>query len=319
MSTHEARRTNWWRWARFPQGALARVLWLLPIFLIIHLALSLTVYLLSSDSGALDRRTERELQLFLAIEQQETKRARRFIESGVNPNAHAENGSTILHAAVQSENCGLVEFLVSCGAQVNAEDSAGDTPLYDACAYGNLSIMQFLLEHGADVNHKNKEGETPLFPAVKGFNDDFPTVLKLFLALRADPRISSQSGRTLLHMTAEQDCVPAAVDLLRLKLPVDARDSEGVTPLMEAAESGSVDCLKPLLAHGANVNLADDSGTTALHRTVVFYDFDPAALLLASGAQVNARDNEGKTPYRIALDYGPTVVQNLLRAHGGRL
>lgn len=293
------------------------MLWLLPIFLIIHLALSLTVYLLSSDSGATSRRTARELQLFQALEQLDTGKARRLIEDGVSPNARTEDGSSVLHMAVSCRSLMLVDFLISRNVKDNVEDCDGNTPLHLACGNGSLPIVRFLLDHGADVNYRNHRRETPLFYALSGFHNNFSTVLPLLLARGADPRACSGNGQSLLHTAAQYNHKSAIIPLLRLGQPIDARNNAGITPLMEAANSGYLDSLKLLLAHEAKVNLADDDGRTALQYAVA-YDPQLAAALLAAGARVNTRDKMGKTPYHYALVYGQPAIRNLLRAHGGR-
>src|SRR5262249_5100517 len=45
---------------------------------------------------------------------------------------------------------------------------------------------------------------------------------------------------------------------------VDAADTRGVTPLMNAAAVGSLEAMKRLLNHKAAVNLQNDFGSTAL-------------------------------------------------------
>lgn len=75
---------------------------------------------------------------------------------------------------------------------------------------------------------------------------------------------------------------------------VNARDSEGNTPLHSAADSG-----------GGGVN--------------------PAVVLLANGADVNAKNKKGETPLRIASDrlisrgsgWGYEKIIEVLRQHGG--
>ena len=296
------------------------MLWLLPIFLIVHLAWLSTVYLLSRDTGVPNRRMVREQQLIQAIEQGETGKVRRLIDAGVNPNARGESGDPAVHIAIaQTEaNRGLVEFLLASGAKIDAENNYQQTPLHYACAHGQLSIVNTLIKHGADVNYKDDGGETPLFDSIDGFDNHFPVVLQELVAHGADPQARSESGETLLFKAAWHDNSPATAALLRLGLDSNARDVWGRTPLMEAAITGSLDCMKLLLAHGANVKLADEDGMTALHFAINRREPPVIEALLAAGAPVNARDNNGQTPYGRAIENEDPEIARLLREHGGR-
>ena len=87
---------------------------------------------------------------------------------------------------------------------------------------------------------------------------------------------------------------------------VNAKNSEGKTPLHMATCSGKVEVMKFLIANGADVNAKDSTGKTALHW--VAYEGRPfayspknsysdyAKVLLDGGASVGAVDKKGYTP-----------------------
>jgi tetratricopeptide (TPR) repeat protein len=81
---------------------------------------------------------------------------------------------------------------------------------------------------------------------------------------------------------------------------LNAKDSDGVTPLMGAAQYNSnPDVVTALLKAGVDVNAKDKQGKTPLMHAVLNPNPDAVAALLKGGADVNAKDNSGKT----ALDY----------------
>ena len=87
---------------------------------------------------------------------------------------------------------------------------------------------------------------------------------------------------------------------------VNAKDSEGKTPLYWAANNGDEDVAALLLASKADVNGRTDDGWTPLHAAAVNNNKDMAAFLLANRADVNATKNDGKTPLRLASQYEHT-------------
>jgi len=83
-----------------------------------------------------------------------------LLQSGVDPNATIEEGSTPLHGAASGYQ-DVVSLLLQYKANVNAHDSRGWTPLHVAAGSGQLAIAEILLAHGADVNAEDNAGKTP--------------------------------------------------------------------------------------------------------------------------------------------------------------
>lgn len=54
--------------------------------------------------------------------------------------------------------------------------------------------------------------------------------------------------------------------MLYCRALLDAKDSDGETPLHYAALNGHLDCVKHLVRNGADVNLTDEEGSTPLHK-----------------------------------------------------
>jgi ankyrin repeat protein len=103
---------------------------------------------------------------------------------------------------------------------------------------------------------------------------------------------------------------------------VNAKTSEGSTPLHKVANRGWEDMAKLLIAHGADVNAKTNEGRTPLHYTVLpYYQTQMAKLLIAKGADINAKDNQGSTPLHWVAKYrwggsGRKQMAELLIAQG---
>src|SRR5262249_222116 len=80
---------------------------------------------------------------------------------------------------------------------------------------------------------------------------------------------------------------------------INARDTDGSTPLHCATGKGNVEVVGVLLKAGADVNAHNNNGhwgTTPLHAAAHANQPAIARLLIENGADVNAHDLNGKTP-----------------------
>ncbi|BBI16604.1 hypothetical protein DB41_HY00170 [Neochlamydia sp. TUME1] len=70
----------------------------------------------------------------------------------------ANENSTSLHLAAESNNFSVVEKLLMEGENINSEDAEGWTPLIAAACQGHVEMVEYLLERGAYVNKTGKTG-----------------------------------------------------------------------------------------------------------------------------------------------------------------
>lgn len=108
-----------------------------------------------------------------------------------------------------------------------------------------------------------------------------------------------EPGKLILKAAKSGD-VPTIVKLLATdpKL-INARDSDGSTPLHCAVWKGHHHAVAALLKAGADVNAVNQNGhwgTTPLHAAAHANQAAIAELLLANGANPKATDDEGRTP-----------------------
>ena len=83
-----------------------------------------------------------------------------FLDTGINPNIHDDDGRTPLYYAVSADNYKLSKLLIEAGANPDGVDSSyegyrgnNNIPLSIACeTCANLNIIKLLLDAGADPN-----------------------------------------------------------------------------------------------------------------------------------------------------------------------
>ena len=94
--------------------------------------------------------------------------------------------------------------------------------------------------------------------------------------------------------------VPRAVsDAVSVSIDINAKDRDGLTPLMHACKNRDTKLLEWLLSQGADLQATDNKGMTPLMYACAKGDFQvPEALL---NCDINAQDNNGMTPLMYAL------------------
>ena len=120
--------------------------------------------------------------LWIAVERNQPAAVKALLEGGVAPNAKnappMEGNKSIVFAAVDSGDAGLVRALVEAGADAKMVNEYGVPPLAEAARTGNLAMCDVLLKGGSDPNVAPGG-----FPLLYGpVNEDHLDVVRLLLA-----------------------------------------------------------------------------------------------------------------------------------------
>ncbi|CAG0890334.1 unnamed protein product [Cyprideis torosa] len=212
---------------------------------------------------------ERARPLHLACISGHTPCADLLLRAGANINARIRYGRTPLHLCSRKGHRAVVLLLLGWGAEVDCRQEGGYTALHWACAEGHVYVARDLVAHGADVNAKDRSDATPLIGASNGGHVE--TVEFLVREAKADLEGRENiSGWTALAHAAQEGHTHVMEILLAAGAEVDARGSDGLTPLQWACMKGSLEGARLLIDHGADWTLADDFGVNAvwfaLHR-----------------------------------------------------
>jgi ankyrin repeat protein len=119
-----------------------------------------------------------------------------------------------------------------------------------------------------------------------------------------------------IHEAAKEGNIEAVKQHLAAGANVNAKDTNGWTPLHLAALNGQKETTEILIAEGADVNAGDK--ITPLHYAAQYGEKEIVELLISKGADVNAENYEGKTPLDRAIEYNQPETADLLRKHGAK-
>ena len=171
--------------------------------------------------------TEDEFRdLMLAAARDQPSFVMKLLLSGVDPNQADAQRNTALHKAIMEESERVVKLLIEHPqTDVNALNQAGETPVMLAALRGRLPWVQALVQRGALIN---------------------------------------EAGFTALHYACSGPDNGVTAWLVSQGAELDARSSNGSTPLMMAAGYGSPDSVEVLLEAGANASLVNDKGLSAI-------------------------------------------------------
>jgi len=250
-----------------------------------------------------------------------------FLDAGADINKPNKFGKPPLLAMnhdknyANSENEGLLEFLVKHGLRLNTTDSTNETVLIGLLETYNLEVasLQKSLDRGCSVKAKGQNGETVLHTCIR-MNKPFEIFLYLVNA-GADPMAVDNDGNSLFHALGFNGS--STHNLLNMKemvdmgLPTDTPNKAGRTPLHIACAVTAVNhvVLDFLLGGNpntvSNVSALDDLGASPMHYAASFSETS-VVYLLRAGADSTLKTPEGLTPLHIAARSRASNVVGLL-------
>ena len=214
--------------------------------------------------------------------------------------------------AVELDNIGLVQILITSGANVSAKNELFETPIHLA---SSSKMIKLLTDHGSDPNDQDHKGESALHK-----NIDVNTVTEL-ISNNANVNAKSKNNVTALMSSAFYRKPEVVNVLLHNGANINDMDYRSRTPLHYACTGNSSEKDKTYVAQillyaGAKVNAMDFKNETALHYSSHNGDLEMANMLIYFGADPNARNNKLETPLHLAKT--PKMATFLLQ-HGAKI
>lgn len=268
-----------------------------------------------------------------------------LIDAGADPNSSPNNTPLIYTVAFNANLTGALKTLLAKGADPNKTNGAGKSALHVLAfpvgssqantSFLNETAIRLLLQHGGSVSQPDNEGECPLNWAAFGLD---LRLFRLYLSSRpAQDRdsllqLTTPNGENMLHFAAAGCGIEMMEFLLAQGLNINAKNSNGWTPLMCAMTPIEWNLSKPvkspadvmraaryLLSHGADANVATDEGWTPLHGLALHCDPDTSGVAADLTNDMIARGVNPEARARLLSPAADLVVPSLGLPWGYRL
>lgn len=169
------------------------------------------------------------------------------------------------------------------------------TPLTNAAKDGNISTMNALLDKGANVNEvsSGRWSSMPLHWALVDDNKNSYEVVKLLISKGADVNARNSEGQTPLILAATNNRIELCKILVNAGALVNVKDNNGISPLNKAAEHTNVELVKYFFERGADVGDIHKNGYDYLWHAVSSNNPEMIDFLIEKGVDINEKDNAG--------------------------
>ena len=221
----------------------------------------------------------------------------KLFKLGWNVNTPITGEARVVHYIAKAGRVDLLEYVFNLGADINVVD--GFTPLHLACEKGDLKMAKKLIELGANINIA---AEASRWDDQFEYEEDF-----IYLG----------ESETVLHLaifSGERDLIKY---LIENGADVNARDGDGVTPLLKAMD-GDLDfeIIELLIKHGADITASNNDGLNAVHMACLKEDSRFFEYFLTFAPDLNVKTKDGSTMLHYAAKSGNMKVVKLLLDHG---
>lgn len=185
-----------------------------------------------------------------------------FIDKGVDVNQADNEGNTALLNASRRNSLEVIKLLANKTKNINTTNKEGYSALTRALR-NNPKVVKFILEKGADVSLIDNKGNNLAYYLIKSYNpknkEDFKSKLEMLTKAGLAFSKKQKDGSNAYHLAIDKNDTALLSMFKNFKIDINAKDSNGITPLHKAIMTAKNDkIIKYLLANGANKTIKTD-------------------------------------------------------------
>ena len=257
-----------------------------------------------------------ETALILACQNRDREKIKTLIlNREIDPNFQDVLGNTALHYLCMNDDAELAEEIILAGGKIEIENNQGATPLHTAAAKGTIPLIILLLQKGADINAQDIEDKTPLIYAIINGQQG---VAEYLISAGADKKCRTINGLCPMDFVKAAN-MDSIIPFFNSRFPWI--DQKGNSNLHNAVFQNGISMVRNILsADKSGINARNNEGLTPLLIAVSRLNFGVSDILLQFGANPNlARPRDGYTPLHIAAENGVTWLGEILLEYKARI
>ena len=218
--------------------------------------------------------------LYLAVELGAIPTIDTLLNYSPKVNLADNEGWTPLFKAAWQGNSAVAERLIDNGADVGLADKRGRSAIALALQQKHDNVVLTLLKHMSNADIQDQyallndyaqsekarqylaDARDKVAQIREAIEKDDVDRLKSTLAYRAnaDLNYADSTGKSWMHIAAENGSVKCVKYLASLKMDANIKDFQGQTPIFAVAQNGSIDMAKALVEAGADIQVENRDG-----------------------------------------------------------
>ncbi len=214
----------------------------------------------------------------------------------------------------------------NCGCKMTVAECRNE----DSTCRTSVRLAKGIVENVTGVQLKSiakttEESKKPLISIWKGATKGNIEIVKQHLDAGVDINAKNSDGESPLQLAAQVGQKEILELLISKGADINIKDVVGWTPVIVAAREGHKAIVELLISHSALLNTKDSlTGKSALHFAAARGHKKIVQLLISKGTDVNIRSDAltvldiAKTPLDLAVQHHRKETADLLRKHGGK-
>lgn len=189
--------------------------------------------------------------LITAIKKKNKQEAEKHLLTDSDVNKRDNDGLSLLHLAIKTNDFDIVDYVINKGAEVNVV-AKDETALMLAASKKNEQIIRYLIENGAHQEYSTEKGKVTL-----DFGNE--NVRKLLLNYTGEDLKSKKK----IFEAAKENNTDEVIYLLMKGSSINEKDKDGTTPYLYACKTGNLKLVSILTNLGCNEEVTDKDGNNA--------------------------------------------------------